>query len=154
MKEKEFNLIKGYVLNAIALSSNAKDEDERERFIDEIVRRIYNKLSETRTKNTKFEENLKIVLTAFGNKSDEELFSKTQGELESYWFYQWEDRESKKQNLYRFYDMLELYSNFCRRWEEHHYGYVCVVERVRDKYLMPKIEAFLSDLKGSREETD
>ena len=51
---------------------------------------------------------------------------------------------SKEWNLYKFSDALEMYKSRCRRWEEHHNGSSCVVERVRDKYLMPKIKDFLT----------
>lgn len=49
--------------------------------------------------------------------------------------------------MYEFFDMLELYKHFCSDWEEMHHGHVCVVERVRDKYLMPKIKEFQAQLK-------
>lgn len=35
-----------------------------------------------------------------------------------------------------------MYARSCQRWEEIHNGYVCVVERVRDKYIIPKIKEF------------
>jgi hypothetical protein len=45
-----------------------------------------------------------------------------------------------------FYDMLRLYAGQCRRWEEHHNGSCCVVERVRDTYIMPKVREFADRL--------
>lgn len=65
-------------------------------------------------------------------------------ELERFWFFKYEPKNSMEWNTYQFYSMLNLYQNKCRRWEEMHNGYCCVVERVRDTYLMPKIKEWLS----------
>lgn len=43
-----------------------------------------------------------------------------------------------------------LYAHFCEKWEEQKNGRCCVVERVRDKYLMPKIKEFLKAIKSER----
>lgn len=58
------------------------------------------------------------------------------------WYFQWEPERSMTWNIYKFHGCLSLYGGSCRRWEEMHNGHVCVVERVRDKYLMPKIKEF------------
>ena len=42
MKEKDFNFIKGSILNAIALSNNVTSEHDKDCYIDEITKRIYN----------------------------------------------------------------------------------------------------------------
>jgi len=54
----------------------------------------------------------------------------------------WNESASLEWNLYQFHDKLRLYGSFCRRWEGIHNGSCCVVERVRDTYLMPKIREF------------
>ena len=82
------------------------------------------------------------VIKNISDNFDKELFSKTEEQLEEYWFFKWEANNTTEQNLYKFHDMLCLYQDFCRRWEERHNGSCCVVERVRDKYLMPKIKEF------------
>jgi hypothetical protein len=92
------------------------------------------------------EETLKSVIAGLVNTFDEELQTSTQEELEKYWFFVWDDDSSVQWNTYQFFDLLNLYANHCRRWEEKHNGSVCVVERVRDKYVMQKISSFLDKL--------
>jgi hypothetical protein len=91
-------------------------------------------------------ELLSQVITKLANSFDDELFSLKEEELESKWYWNWNDEYSIRYNTYNFYDLLNLYEYSCRKWEEKHNGIVCVVERVRDKYLMPKIEIFLEIL--------
>lgn len=91
-------------------------------------------------------KDLKTVITSLFNSFHEELFSKTEDQLEEYWFFEWDDDKSMDQNLYIFYELLTLYGNNCRKWEEHHHGHICVVERVRDKYIMPKISELVKKL--------
>ena len=78
--------------------------------------------------------------------AEKELFDLTQDELERYWFFKYNPAKRLDFNLYEFHDMLGLYENYCRRWEEHFNGHVCLVERVRDKYLMPKIRELLKTI--------
>lgn len=82
-------------------------------------------------------------ITEAGNK---ELKEMSQADLERYWLWKWNPNQSKEVNTYKFFDLLELYSHFCRRWEEMHNGHGCVVERVRDRYLMPKIKIFVAEI--------
>ena len=70
-------------------------------------------------------------------------------DLERFWFFRWDESAKLEWNIYQFTDLLELYRRQCRRWEEMHNGSVCVVERVRDKYLLPKIAEFARQLKAS-----
>ena len=69
-------------------------------------------------------------------------------ELEQFWFFRYDPAHSTAVNLYQFHSMLSLYQRKCRQWEEIHNGSSCVVERVRDQYLMPKIREFLANLNG------
>ena len=69
-------------------------------------------------------------------------------ELERFWFFRHDPARSAAANLYEFHGMLSLYQRKCRQWEEIHNGSSCVVERVRDQYLMPKIREFLANLNG------
>lgn len=85
-------------------------------------------------------------ITDLANTFDEELYKKSREELESYWHFTYKPKDSVVLNIYNFHKLLGSYGNFCRRWEEHHNGTCCVVERVRDQYLMPKIEQFAQDL--------
>ena len=64
-------------------------------------------------------------------------------DLERYWFWRYNPEYSLEWNTYQFHDMLDLYQRRCRQWEEMHNGRSCVVERVRDRYLMPKIREWL-----------
>ena len=75
-----------------------------------------------------------------------ELISKSQSELQAEWAWRWEDRLSTEQNVYRFFSALTTHQRRCRDWESLHNGITCVVERVRDTYLMPRISELLSEL--------
>lgn len=90
------------------------------------------------------EKEIDNVIKSLSKSFNDELFSKTEAELEEYWHFKWDDKDTLEFNLYQFHDLLALYGNFCRRWEEYHNGHCCVVERVRDKYLMPKIVEFVA----------
>ena len=91
---------------------------------------------------------IKNALTNLVNRFDDELFDKSQDELESHWHFRWDEDRSVEFNLYKFFDCLNIYRQMVRRWEEHYNGHVCVVERVRDQYLMPKTEELYAKLLG------
>jgi hypothetical protein len=76
----------------------------------------------------------------------EKLRAASKEDLQGYWYFKWNDEWTIQYNLYHFFDMLDLYQRTCRDWETMHNGYVCVVERVRDQYLMPKIREMLDKL--------
>lgn len=87
------------------------------------------------------------VLSGVLCRSNEELLATPEDRLDvQYWHFRFDAGKSAAANLYRFCGALELYQRSCRRWEEHHGGTCCVVERVRDKFLMPKINAFVNEL--------
>lgn len=92
-------------------------------------------------------EALHDIMTNIVKRSDEELFALSEDELAAKWFYEWDDKYTTAWNIYEFSDQLEMYKRRCRRWEEHHNGSCCVVERVLDKYLMPRINDFAAELK-------
>ena len=92
-------------------------------------------------------EDIESVLTGIVSRGKEELYSTPQSELDKYYYFQYDFTRSKEWNLYRFTALLDLYKRQCRAWEEHHNGMSCVVERVRDTYLMPKIRQFIVDFK-------
>jgi len=94
------------------------------------------------------EEDFKDALVAMAESFDKELREKNKDELEEYWFFKWEETRSIDSNIYNFYDLLKIYAGQCRRWEEHHNGCCCVVERVRDTYIMPKIKEFRKELEA------
>lgn len=89
---------------------------------------------------------LESAIVDMANRFDRELFALPESELAGQWYFKWDDERSIAWNIYQFTDMLDLYKRRCRRWEEHHNGSCCVVERVRDKYLMPRIRAFEAGL--------
>jgi hypothetical protein len=94
------------------------------------------------TETTK--ETIGEVLTSMVSRFDAELLATPESELEKRWHFQWDDKASIEWNVYKFSDMLESYKRSCRKWEDHHNGSCCVVERVRDKYLMPKVREFIA----------
>jgi hypothetical protein len=83
---------------------------------------------------------------------DAELMAKSQPELAADWWFRWDDKQSIERNVYEFAGCLEHYRRECRQWEERYNGLVCVVERVRDRYLMPRIREFLDVLERKMEE--
>lgn len=93
------------------------------------------------------EKSIGDVLTGIVRRADEELLSLTEQGLASRWYFAYEPKHSIAWNIYQFSGALESYKRSCRRWEEHHNGSSCVVERVRDKYLMPKIREFEASLR-------
>jgi len=97
---------------------------------------------------------IKGVLDAIVAQEEHENLSMSQADLEQRWHFEWDITASLGWNAYKFHKMLNLYGSSCRRWEETHNGSCCVVERVRDTYLMPKIDAFLERTKDWLADTD
>jgi hypothetical protein len=95
------------------------------------------------------EKDIGDTIKAMANRWDAELYALTENELETQWLFKWDSSASVEWNTYKFHDLLGLYGRQCRRWEERHNGTCCVVERVRDKYLMPKIREFLHILSNA-----
>ena len=93
------------------------------------------------------DEDIKGVLTGIIASSNADIQKASQQDLERYWHFRWNAGASLESNLYQFHKMLDLYGSFCRRWEETHNGHCCVVERVRDAYLMPKIREFAENVR-------
>lgn len=90
---------------------------------------------------------MESTLNSMVSNFQKQIISKTQEELEEYWFFKWNKDRSVEWNIYNFFELLDLYKKHCRWWEEHHNGVFCVVERVRDTYLIPKIKEFKIQLK-------
>lgn len=101
-------------------------------------------------KDEDLKKGIETVVTSMVSRFDQELYALTEEELRARWYFIYDATKSKARNLYEFSEMLELYRRTCRRWEEHHWGSSCVVERVRDKYLMPKIHEFLANQETHR----
>lgn len=78
---------------------------------------------------------------------DAEYETMTQEDLEERWFFKFDPDRSVVWNMYKFHDYLTLFAGSCRRWEERHNGSCCVVERVRDTYIIPKIKEFEKTLR-------
>ena len=89
------------------------------------------------------------VITGLSNGFDAELFAMAEEQLDGHWHFKFDPEKRFDLTLYDFFEMIKLYSGFCRRWEEYHNGTCCVVERVRDKYIMPKIKEFLLNVKAA-----
>ncbi|MBU1054860.1 MAG: hypothetical protein KKC46_13690 [Proteobacteria bacterium] len=86
------------------------------------------------------------TIVSLHNAFTKELLDKTEQELEESWFFKFNPDTSLSANIYHFHDNLELYGYFCSQWEEEKNGSCCIVERVRDKYLMPKINKFAEQI--------
>lgn len=92
------------------------------------------------------QEQVGDVMTALVATADAELMALEEAELAAQWYWRWEEGRSIEWNTYHFSDMLEMHKRRCRRWEERNNGSCCVVERVRDKYVMPRVREFLTAL--------
>ena len=92
------------------------------------------------------------VITGLAKSFDDETRKLDRDGLEEYWFFQWDETIDAARNTYKFHNFLKLYGSKCRRWEEMHNGSCCVVERVRDQYLMPKIREFVANFIASESE--
>ena len=97
--------------------------------------------------NDTFMNALDEVATAIVKSARDELLNLTEDEVRARWWFRWREDASIEVNIYQFSDMLEMYKKECREWETHHHGSTCVVERVRDKYLMPLIRDFATEMK-------
>ena len=75
----------------------------------------------------------------------DDLNAKKKEDLEKDWHWKWDSELSAEKNLYKFHDCLNNYAFGCRKWETHHNGGCCVVERVRDQYLIPKAQLFFEE---------
>ena len=93
-------------------------------------------------------DTLNEIFTSVITRSRNEIIALTQAELDTRWYFKYDVTKSTTHNLYEFISCLELYKRTCRQWEEAHNGNCCVVERVRDTYLMPKIKEFLNIIKN------
>jgi len=99
------------------------------------------------------EEDIKTVIEGIHDRFAAELMACEEKDLEQYWHFKHDPEIPLYQNIYKFYDRLSLYHGFCRRWEEAKNGHICVVERVRDKYLMPKIKEFITTMENMSGDT-
>ena len=79
---------------------------------------------------------------------DAEYDSMSQEDLLNRWHFRFDSGKPISWNMYRFHDTLTLYASSCRRWEEKNNGRTSVVERVRDKYLLPRIKEFEAELRA------
>ncbi len=93
--------------------------------------------------NTFATSDLAEFLTTLSTRMKTDLVSLSREDLERYWDFEIDPAASKPWNVYKFHRALSTYGRACRQWEEVHNGYACVVERVRDHYLLPKIQEFL-----------
>lgn len=94
-----------------------------------------------------FKDAIDSIINNIIENGEKELESLSETELEKFWYFVFASKKTLESNLYEFTEMLRLYSSQCRRWEEKHNGTCCVVERVRDKYLMPKIKGFMDNVR-------
>ncbi len=100
---------------------------------------------------SKDDRNIREVLSNLMVYVTDETMALDQDALAAKWFWQWEKDKSVEHNACEFNDDLEAYKRRCREWEEHHNGGGCVVERVRDKYLIPRVREFLAALAAHTE---
>ena len=101
------------------------------------------------------EKDIADVVENLIQRSDKGLLELSGEGIADEWYFIWDDEQGIEWNTYMFSDELEAYKRRCRKWEEHHNGPTCVVERVRIRYLMPKINGFLVELaKHFNEQTE
>lgn len=91
-------------------------------------------------------EQLCKIMTGIVDRANGQLLGMSQEEIANEWFWKWDEDQSAEWNTYKFSEILELHKRRWRRWEEHHNGSCCVVERVRDKYVMRRVREFLLEI--------
>ena len=96
-------------------------------------------------------EQIGEVLTLLAERTNNELLELSAEEIAAEWHWSWDDGRSVEWNTYNFSNILELHKRRWRRWEEHHNGSCCVVERVRDYYVMPRVREFIKELQSKLE---
>lgn len=92
------------------------------------------------------QEQIGGMLTEIASRADSEMMNLEDAELSAQWYWRWEDGRSIEWNTYKFSDALEAHKWRCSRWEARHNGGCFVVERVREKYVMPRVREFLAAL--------
>lgn len=92
-------------------------------------------------------EQIGEALTEMASRFDRELLALSKPDLMAQWYWRWDETRTFEANVYAFSDALELHKRRCRRWEEHHNGFTCVVERVRDEYAMPRVMEFAAEVR-------
>lgn len=95
---------------------------------------------------SEIEKVLPGMMQSIVRRAHDELVALSKEEMAARWYFTFDPKFSPEWNAYEFNKMLDMYRRSCRTWEEHHNGSCCVVERVRDTYLMPKIREFLAAL--------
>lgn len=114
--------------------------------VDELVAFVESEIARASAAPAPTEADISAVLTGMMARVEAEQATLSEDEIRSRWFFRFDPEKSLRWNFYTFFDMLHLYRGSCRRWEEAHNGSCCVVERVRDKYLVPKIDEFIGQL--------
>ncbi|WP_231365803.1 MULTISPECIES: hypothetical protein [unclassified Thioalkalivibrio] len=100
------------------------------------------------------ESDIKAVMEDLADSFDKDLLALSAEEIAAEWYWSWDAGQSVEWNTYQFSDILELHKRRWRRWEEHHNGSVMVVERVRDRYVMPRVREFLAALAKHSQDQD
>lgn len=88
------------------------------------------------------EKDVGKAITGMVRAFEAEYAAMSEADLLGRWFFKYQPEKSLAWNMWHFYDKLALFAGSCRRWEEMHNGSACVVERVRDKYVIPRIQEF------------
>ncbi|WP_295436726.1 hypothetical protein [Thiolapillus sp.] len=86
------------------------------------------------------------MLNKIVSSSESKLRAMSAEEIAAEWWWQWDKKRGVEWNTYAFCKVLEMHKERWRRWKEMHNGSCCVVERVRDKYVMPRVREFLAAL--------
>ncbi len=94
-------------------------------------------------------DDIGVAITGMIRAFDAEYKTMTEADLNARFHFKFDPSLPIDRTMYLFYDRLALYAGSCRRWEEMHNGSFCVVERVRDKYIMPKICEFAAQISKS-----
>lgn len=101
----------------------------------------------TKISNGQLNEGIAQVFTGILSQAKAELEAiEDPALLEKFWYYRHDATKPTSWLMYEFYTCLDIYKSKCRDWETMKNGSCCVVERVRDQYLMPKIKQFLKDI--------
>jgi hypothetical protein len=81
---------------------------------------------------------------------DSDLKGRDPKVLEQIWGFDYDSDKSPEHNVYEFFDQLEQWRGYCRRWHINNGGDQRLMETldtVREQNILPKITEFLDKLK-------
>jgi hypothetical protein len=81
---------------------------------------------------------------------DNNLEGRDPAALDRLWSFEYNTQQTPERNVYEFFDQLEQWRGYCRRWHIANGGSTDLaktLDTVREQQMLPKIQVFLEELK-------